>query len=66
MALEATQRLDELTVAQLRQMARERGIKKYSKMKKAELIEALERGGHGGADRGRERPHGRYPIHLRS
>jgi len=43
MALEATQRLDELTVAQLRQMARERGIKRYSRMKKAELIKALDR-----------------------
>jgi hypothetical protein len=42
MALEATQGLDELTVAQLRQMARERGINKYSRMKKAELIKALE------------------------
>ena len=41
MALQATQRLDELTVAQLRQMARERGIKRYSRMKKAELIKAL-------------------------
>ena len=43
MALEATQRLDELTVAQLRQMARERGINRYSRMKKAELIKALDR-----------------------
>jgi hypothetical protein len=42
MALEATHRLDELTVAQLRQMARERGIKRYSRMKKAELIKALD------------------------
>jgi hypothetical protein len=43
MALEATQqRLDELTVAQLRQKARERGIKRYSRMKKAELIKALD------------------------
>jgi len=43
MALESTQRLDELTVAQLRQMARERGINRYSRMKKAELIKALDR-----------------------
>jgi hypothetical protein len=42
MAQEASQRLEELTVAQLRQMARERGIKRYSRMKKAELIEALD------------------------
>ena len=42
MALEATQGLDELTVAQLRQMARERGIKRYSRMKKAELVRALD------------------------
>jgi hypothetical protein len=42
MALVATQRLDELTVAQLRQMARERGVKRYSRMKKAELIKALD------------------------
>ena len=42
MALEATQRLDELTVAQLRQLARERGIKRYSRMKKAELVKALD------------------------
>jgi Rho termination factor, N-terminal domain len=43
MAREATQRLDELTVAQLRQMAREQGIKRYSRLKKAELIKALDR-----------------------
>ena len=43
MAREATQGLDELTVVQLRQMARERGIKRYSRMKKAELIKALGR-----------------------
>jgi hypothetical protein len=38
----ATERLDELTVAQLRQMARERGINRYSRMKKAELVKALD------------------------
>ena len=43
MVLEATQGLDELSVVQLRQMARERGIKRYSRMKKAELIKALGR-----------------------
>jgi hypothetical protein len=42
MAREATQGLDELTVAQLRQMARDRGIKRYSRMKKGELIKALD------------------------
>ena len=42
MALKTTPRLDELTVAKLRQMARQRGIKGYSRMKKAELIEALD------------------------
>jgi hypothetical protein len=37
------QRLDQLTVAELRQMARERGIKRYSKMKKADLVSTLQR-----------------------
>jgi hypothetical protein len=38
-------RLDDLTVAQLRQLARERGLKGYSKLKKAELVDVLERTG---------------------
>lgn len=46
MALDTTHRLDDLTVAQLRQMARERGIKRFSKMKKAELVKVLERAEH--------------------
>jgi hypothetical protein len=54
MALDTTQRLEDLTVAELRQMARERQIKRYSKMRKAELVRALERSEtaeHGGAER---------------
>jgi Rho termination factor, N-terminal domain len=37
-----THRLDDLTVAQLRQLARERGIKGYSKLKKADLVKTLQ------------------------
>jgi hypothetical protein len=54
MALDTTQRLEDLTVAELRQMARERQIKRYSKMRKAELVRALERSEkaeRGGAER---------------
>jgi hypothetical protein len=43
MALDTSQRLEDHTVAELRQMARDRGIKRYSKMKKAELVKALQR-----------------------
>jgi hypothetical protein len=45
MALDTSQRLEDHTVAELRQMARDRGIKRYSKMKKAELVKALQRAG---------------------
>jgi Rho termination factor, N-terminal domain len=54
MALDTSQRLEDLTVAELRQMARERRIKRYSKMRKAELVRALERSEtaeHSGAER---------------
>ena len=49
MALDARDRLEDMTVAELRKLARQRGLKGYSKMKKAELARTLERAG-GAAD----------------
>jgi hypothetical protein len=42
MTSDTSSRFEDLTVAELRRMARERGLKRYSKMKKAELITALQ------------------------
>ncbi len=43
MTSDTSQRLEDLTVADLRRLARERGLKRYSKMKKAQLVAALQR-----------------------
>ena len=64
MALDAHGRLEDMKVAELRQLAKQRGLKGYSKLKKTALVQELQRVGGGSqptSDDGRQVGRDRLP-----